>query len=71
MSAKFPKFEVFKSAGYGLGGRHEWYWRLRAKNSQIIAISGEGYTRKADAERSVYRLCDTLGAHDEFIVKLP
>lgn len=27
----------------------EWRWRLYAKNSKIIADSGEGYVRKADA----------------------
>lgn len=27
----------------------QWRWRLYAKNSKIIADSGEGYARKADA----------------------
>lgn len=31
----------------------EWRWRLVAANGQVIATSGEGYTRKADAERAV------------------
>lgn len=29
--------------------RGEWRWRLYAKNSKILADSGEGYVRKADA----------------------
>jgi len=31
------KFQVFK------GKNGEYYWRMRANNSQIIATGGEGY----------------------------
>ena len=35
-------YEIYKdTAG-------EWRWRLHAANHQIIATSGEGYTRRAD-----------------------
>lgn len=33
----------------------EWRWALKGGNGEIIADSGEGYTRKADAERALAR----------------
>ena len=30
----------------------EWRWRLQAANGEIVAGSGEGYTRKSDALRA-------------------
>ena len=35
-----PKFQIFKSSSNG-----EFYYRLRAKNGEIV-LSGEGYTSK-------------------------
>jgi amphi-Trp domain-containing protein len=37
------RFEVFRDRG------EEWRWRLRHRNGNIIATSGEGYTRKHNA----------------------
>jgi len=37
------RFEVFRDRG------DEWRWRLRHRNGNIIATSGEGYTRKHNA----------------------
>lgn len=34
----------------------EWRWRRKARNGEIIATSGEGYTRKDDAERAALRV---------------
>lgn len=31
----------------------EYGWRFRAANGQISAVSGEGFTRRADAHRAV------------------
>lgn len=31
----------------------EWRWRLKAANGRIIAVSGEGYVRKADCEAAI------------------
>ena len=31
----------------------EYRWRLKARNGRIIAIPGEGYTRKRDCYRAV------------------
>lgn len=48
---KNPRFEVYQ-------GMHRetyaqtWRWRLFAKNGEILA-SGEGFTRRHDAERAV------------------
>jgi len=41
------KFEIFKDeAG-------EFRWRLVAKNGNIVAVSGEGYEKKAAIKRSI------------------
>jgi uncharacterized protein YegP (UPF0339 family) len=40
------KFHIWK------GATKQWYWRLRAKNGEIIA-TGEGYTRKRDALHAI------------------
>ena len=34
----------------------EWRWRLYAPNNRIVADSGEGYSRKADAKRAAKRV---------------
>ena len=34
----------------------EWRWRVKAPNGEIIADSGEGYTRREDAERAMERV---------------
>ena len=34
----------------------EWRWRLYAPNNRIVADSGEGYSRKADAMRAAKRV---------------
>lgn len=39
------RFEIFQ------GRNAQWYWRLKAKNNQIVAQS-EGYTRKHGAFRA-------------------
>jgi uncharacterized protein YegP (UPF0339 family) len=37
----------------------EWRWRLRHRNGNIMADSGEGYVRKADAKSAI----ETLREH--------
>lgn len=39
----------------------EWRWKRVAPNGEIIADSGEGYTRLADAERAAARVFDPEG----------
>lgn len=41
------KFEVYRDK------KGEYRWRLLASNRQIVADSGEGYTRREDAHRSI------------------
>jgi amphi-Trp domain-containing protein len=40
-------FELYEDSA------EEWRWRLRHDNGNIIADSGEGYTRKADAQNGL------------------
>lgn len=42
-SQSLARFEVFCDQG------EEWRWRLRHRNGNVIATSGEGYTRKHNA----------------------
>lgn len=48
-------FELYKDEA------DEWRWRLRHRNGNIMADSGEGYTRKANAESAI----ETLREHVE------
>lgn len=41
------RFELFRDQ------RDEWRWRLRHRNGNIIATSGEGYTRKHNARKGI------------------
>ncbi len=41
------RFEVFQDRG------DEWRWRLRHRNGNVIADSGEGYTRKHNANKGL------------------
>lgn len=46
-SASLARFEVFRDSDT------EWRWRLRHRNGNIIAVSGEGYTRKHNAQKGL------------------
>ena len=46
-SQTFARFELFLDRG------DEWRWRLRHRNGNIIATSGEGYTRKHNAQKGL------------------
>jgi uncharacterized protein YegP (UPF0339 family) len=43
---KKRKLEIYKSRKNA-----QFYWRLVASNGKIVAIAGEGYTRKATCEK--------------------
>lgn len=47
-----PKFEVYPA-------RDGWRWRLKAANGRVVA-SGEGHSRKADAERATRTVMSTV-----------
>jgi uncharacterized protein YegP (UPF0339 family) len=51
MTKPLYTFEVFRSDANG-----EWYWRITHRNGNIVAVAGEGYTRKAKALSSARRL---------------
>ncbi len=59
------KFEIYPDKS----GKSEWRWRLKADNGNIIAVSGEGYSNKADCEESM-RLVKQL-APDADVVEIP
>ncbi len=44
------KFVLFKDK------KHEWRWKLLARNGKSIAVSGEGYKRSSAARRAIYRV---------------
>jgi amphi-Trp domain-containing protein len=46
-SEAMARFEVFRDRG------EQWRWRLRHRNGDIIAVSGEGYTRKHNAQKGL------------------
>lgn len=45
------RFELYKGKG-----KQRWRWRLVARNGKIIADSGESYTRRIDAIKTVLLL---------------
>lgn len=47
--------EVFLGAAPSPGHRQRWYWRIVAPNGQIIASSGQGFTRGRSARRALAR----------------
>lgn len=47
------KIEFFK------GKDKQWYWRAVAKNGQVVAIGGEGYTRRNTCKRGYLRFIST------------
>ncbi|UPW01903.1 DUF1508 domain-containing protein [Halorussus gelatinilyticus] len=46
-SQTLARFEVFRDRA------DEWRWRLRHRNGNVIATSGEGYTRKHNAQKGL------------------
>lgn len=43
----FPSYWLYKD------DRGEWRWTYEAKNGETIAVSSEGYKRRADCERGI------------------
>ena len=43
----FPSYWMYKD------NRGEWRWTYHASNRLAIAVSSEGYVRRADCERSI------------------
>lgn len=62
-SQSVARFEVYPDRA------EEWRWRLRHRNGNIIATSGEGYTQKHNAQkclRSVMANSTAAEVIDEF-----
>lgn len=36
----------------------DWRWRVRHRNGRSVAVGGEGYRRRIDAQRALTRLLD-------------
>jgi uncharacterized protein len=45
----YPSFELYRDKGKG----NDWRWRYQASNTEIIAVSSEGYKRRRDAEHGI------------------
>lgn len=43
----YPSFWMYKD------NRGEWRWTYNASNAETIAVSSEGYVRRADCERGI------------------
>lgn len=50
------KFEIYED------GSGAWRWRAIATNGEIMGDSGQGYTRKHDAERARDRFIELVKA---------
>lgn len=50
------RFQVYQDR------KGEWRWRLRARNGRIVADSGEGYSRRRDADRAAKAVVAALQA---------
>lgn len=62
MAAKEMKFEWFQSTS-----NNQFYWRLRAKNGEIICQS-EGYVRKSQCLKTIESIQN--GAHGAAIKEI-
>ena len=51
-------FELFEDAA------EEWRWRLRHRNGNIVADSGEGYASRSNAKRALSRIREHVAAAD-------
>jgi uncharacterized protein YegP (UPF0339 family) len=43
----YPSYWLYRDA------KREWRWTYHASNGEPIAVSSEGYVRRADANRSI------------------
>ena len=50
------RFEIYEDAA------HEWRWRLKAQNGEILAMASEGYLTRQGAERSVLIMQASAGS---------
>jgi len=43
----YPSYWIYRD------NRNEWRWTYEASNGKTIAVSSEGYVKKADCERGI------------------
>jgi len=55
MAKKTPIIVMFQARASRDGIFGLWYWRLRAKNGQIVADGAEGYATRSNALRAAKR----------------
>jgi uncharacterized protein YegP (UPF0339 family) len=48
---------------------HQWRWRIRARNGQIVAGCEEGYKHKNKCENSMFKVVNSIKAGDYEVVK--
>jgi len=60
--ARTSKLEFYKDK------KKQHRWRLVASNGDIIACSGEGYTRKENAEKGWISLCKKVKAGSFMVI---
>lgn len=51
----YPSYWLYKD------GKGEWRWSYEASNGETIAVSSEGYKRRADAERGIEIMQNSRG----------
>lgn len=49
--ARVPVLSIYRRRSRA-GARPSWGWRLQSANRKVLAVGGEGFTRKRDALRA-------------------
>ena len=68
---KQPKMEIYEEQRQWIqAGVYEtdFRWRLKAANGRIIADSGEGYVKRAEARKAAWRVilaCNDIGTYPD------
>ena len=63
--------ETFAQDGPGVDPRKPFFWRLRSKrNKKIVAVGGEGFANRANAERALTSVTAKLRGGDVEFVRL-
>jgi uncharacterized protein YegP (UPF0339 family) len=57
MKNPFHKVEIYR------GEEKRLYWRIRAANNRIVAVSGEGYGKPSGARDAVNSLISSVSSH--------
>lgn len=59
---KWPRFEIIRNDAWSIKYHPPlYYWHLKARNGNIIADGGQGYSSKSNCRRALKRLHTLLG----------